>query len=561
MSRKLIGAFVAISLIVALTSLLSYFFVQRIHQSSSDLMNRHSNVLTQVAIIQNMTESQKGLLFRYLVEPSEALVQELGTANGKLEAAIKVLSADTSDDDRSAKAQSLIEYNQTFARLVAKVTDYVAQGKPELARTEALMWAVPTTDSLSKSASAIQENERAFMSAAESDNQSRVDVTVLILIGVSVLSLLLAIVIGWLLSRMMVAPMKRLVVAAGEIASGNLTGEDIIVRNRDELGKLAEAFNGMKGNLQGLIRQAGSNAGQVADTAEGLRKHSERLGGLSEGITEVIGQIAAGSEKQLLNVQQGVTEMGNMSLSTSEIEQATGIVSERSLLALEAANAGKHSIGQAKRQMETIRGQMDGLASAVQRLTKRTEQITQATNVISTIARQTNMLALNAAIEASRAGIQGKGFAVVAEEVRKLSGQTAIAAEEVGSITDSIQREMAEVAASADSGYREVSVGIEIVNQADGAFARIEGAVDGVAHQVKEMTMRSAEMARNSHSAAAAIESIRQVTEQTASGARGVTDSTEEQFAAMEEIIASAVLLSKEAEMLQGRIAQFRVSR
>jgi methyl-accepting chemotaxis protein len=561
MSRKLIGAFVAVSLIVALTSLLSYFFVQRIHQSSQELLTHQTEVLTQLSVIQMLTERQKGLLFRYLIEPGSEWEQQLVTVNEQLKSEIIGLSADSSEVNMSLEEQSLEESNQTFARLVAKVTDYVQQGKPDLARSEALLWAVPTTDAISQSANSIQESERNFMSAAELSNQKRVDVTVRLLAGASLLALLLAIVIGWMLARMLVRPMKRLVVAAGEIASGDLTGEDVVVRNRDELGKLAGAFNGMKANLQGLIRQAGSNAGQVAVTAEGLRAHSERLGSLSEEISSVIGEIAAGSEKQLRNVRQGVAEMGNMSLSTSGIEEATGIVNERSWVARDAAGAGKHSIEQVMRQMEAIRSQMDGLASAVERLTQRTAAIDQAANVISTIARQTNMLALNASIEASRAGSHGKGFAVVAQEVRKLSEQTAKAAAEVGATTELIRAEMTEVATSTSSGYREVAIGIEIVRKADDAFARIEGAVDDVAHQIGEMTRRSEEMAARSRSAAEAMESIRMVTEQTAAGARGVTASTEEQFAAMEEIIASAALLSKDAEELQGRIAQFRVNR
>ncbi|WP_167747110.1 methyl-accepting chemotaxis protein [Cohnella luojiensis] len=559
MSRKLIGAFVAISLIVALTSMLSYLFIQRIHQSSERLLNHQAEVLTSVARIHSLTESQKGLLFRYLVKPDKALEQELGMVNRQLEEEIVRLSASTLENGVGIEAQSLQESNQTFARLVAKVTDYVHQGKPELASSEAEMWAVPTTDTMSQAAISIQESEQKWMGEAKVANQDRVYATIMILAGASLLALLLAVIIGWLLSRMIVRPMKSLVAAASRIASGDLTGDRIQVRNRDELGKLADAFNEMKENLHGLIRQAGSNAGQVANAAEGLRNHSEKLGGLSEGIAEVIQQIASGSEMQLLNVHQGVSEMENMLVSTAGIENATGIVSDRSMLALEAATAGKHSIGQAMRQMETIRGQMDGLASAVQRLAGRTAHINRTANVISTIARQTNMLALNASIEASRAGIQGKGFAVVAEEVRKLSGQTAQAAGEVGSITDNIRDEMDEVAASTDSGYREVSIGIEIVRQADEAFARIEGAVAEVALQVKETIRRSADMAERSSAASQAMEGIREVTEQTAAGARGVTNSTEEQFASMEEIIASAALLSKEAEELQSRIARFKV--
>jgi len=69
--------------------------------------------------------------------------------------------------------------------------------------------------------------------------------------------------------------------------------------------------------------------------------------------------------------------------------------------------------------------------------------ISRVMDLITGISDQTNLLALNASIEAGRAGEHGRGFAVVADEVRKLAEESKRAvdetASEVGIINDRIK--------------------------------------------------------------------------------------------------------------------------
>ncbi|WP_276355482.1 methyl-accepting chemotaxis protein [Cohnella caldifontis] len=557
MRRKLIGAFLAVALLVAATSGMASTLMSGVQDTYDRLLARQAAVSERIADIQSLAERQQGLLYGYMLKPDADSERELRDANGRLGREIDALAADRAGDDEGISRMK--ESNQTFARLVEKVVSYVRENKPDLARTEAGMWAVPTSAQLAESAASVSAREKERLASAKADNEANVRLLLQASIGFSVLAVGLAVLIGWTLSRTIVRPVKRLVEAADAIAQGDLTGSAIAVRTKDELRKLADAFHSMKEGLRDILRQAGRSAGRVAEETGRLRIRSGHVGEWSEHIASVVAEIAAGAEAQRDSVLRGAAGMDRMAVSAGEIEEASRIVLSRSAEAHAATDEGQSFMEQVLRQMGLIGRGMEGLASAVQRLSGRAEQIDRIARSIAAIARQTNMLALNASIEASRAGVYGKSFGVVAEEIRKLSLQTSAAAEEVGAMVENIQFEMGEVEKSTSSGSREVSAGLAIVRQAGDAFGRIGESVREAFRQAEEMTARSEMLSRLARDAAEAMEGIREVSERAAAGTLGVKETVVKQNAALEEMAASAERLAREAEELQARISRFRI--
>jgi methyl-accepting chemotaxis protein len=153
------------------------------------------------------------------------------------------------------------------------------------------------------------------------------------------------------------------------------------------------------------------------------------------------------------------------------------------------------------------------------------KQIAKKIGIIDDIAYQTNLLALNAAIEAARAGEHGKGFAVVAAEVRKLAERSQVAAQEIGQLAGN-------------------SVGL--AEKAGKLLDEIVPATRKTADLVQEITAASQEQTVGVDQVNTAMGQLSQITQQNAS--------------ASEELAATAEEMSSQAVTLQERMAFFKLS-
>jgi signal transduction histidine kinase len=97
-------------------------------------------------------------------------------------------------------------------------------------------------------------------------------------LGSSVLALLL----GIILARALIHPIRDLTKAIRSMARGDLK-QNVIVKSRDELGVLADAFNQMSSDLDCLIK---SRRQMTADIAHDLRNPLTVIGGYMESIRE-----------------------------------------------------------------------------------------------------------------------------------------------------------------------------------------------------------------------------------------------------------------------------------
>lgn len=558
MKRKLMGTFLLLSLMVAFTCGMAYHFLARIDRTHSKLLATHALITQEASLILALAEQESSLLFHYVAEPDldkEKRMKEAGAMQGE---AVRRLEA-LMEEGRRDKLQAIGEANVTFARLAGKVQDYMHAGKPELAKAEALLWSAQLTETMVRNAQELRQEELALMESEKARNGRMVAGVKKIFAAVAVGSVLLAVGSGLLLSRMIVGPVRQMVRLAGRIAACDLTGEDIRVRSRDEIGQLADALNGMKRNLQAVIRQAEKSAELVAAAAETLSANSEQVSRSSEYITGMSQSIVLGTESQAGSVETAADALQRMDRMMEAIAlnaQATRLQAGQ---ALEWAKEGDAAVRTAEEQMNAIHAKMIGIAASVRQLSGSAAAILEANGLIGQIARQTNILSINASIEAARAGADGRGFSVVAMEVRKLAVQTSEAAEQVNGLMERMQGEMLRVVESTASGQEEAETGRLIVRSAGGALQRITGASETSAALIGEAAERTTEAAVWSGSALEAVRSIRDVAREAEDSAREVSASTQQQYAGMEEITSSAAMLLKLAGGLRDTISRFRM--
>ena len=272
-------------------------------------------------------------------------------------------------------------------------------------------------------------------------------------------------VFGYLLMAQLVRPVVVLTSMLREIASreGNLTLR-LRVRQKDEIGDLAQYFNTFIDAIQVIIQEVASRiktlataSGQLDTISAGLKKNAEETSEKSMGMTSAGTQmnanmdyITTASQETIVSIEQMVLATGGMSANIGNIVQNTDKAREISDRAV------------AKTQSASVR---------IMELGNSAKNIGRVTETITEISEQTHLLALNATIEAARAGAAGLGFVVVANEIKALARQTAEA-------TQDIEKDILEIQQVTLSTSREIGQISEIIHEIDKIISSIAALVE-----------------------------------------------------------------------------------
>lgn len=380
----------------------------------------------------------------------------------------------------------------------------------------------------------------------------------IIIITVILISLVLQIVMGILITRMITNPLKEIESLMVEAEKGDLTVEGKY-SSKDEIGVLTTSFNSMMLKLRELMGQVNNTSEQVAASSEQLTASAEESTKASEEVAQTIQEVAYGADRQVESTRESTKVVEEMAESIHLIASNAQEISANAIETSEKALEGNEAIQSTIEQMNSINSTVSGLSQVVGGLGERSRDIGNIIEEITNIASQTNLLALNAAIESARAGEHGKGFAVVADEVRKLAEQSARSAQSIAEMIALIQEETQVAVQSMEKTTNEVTDGIEVVNKAGESFAQIRISVDEVANQLQDVSAAAGQISIGADQILQSERTLAEIAEKAASGTQNVAASTEEQLASMEEISASAESLAHLAVDLQEQIEFFKV--
>lgn len=375
---------------------------------------------------------------------------------------------------------------------------------------------------------------------------------------ITLIVLVVGVLFAYSLGRLIAKPLTRLMHSTERFATGDLT-EEIEVRNNDEVGRLAESFRTMSGNMKQLIGHISGSSREVSDTSSQLlhvtKESSESaqqvaisMNSMSEGINEVVESVTH-STTSVMEIEQ---QLSGVVTDVNEMQSIAEKVSKQS-------SDGQSMVDETLRQINMIEQVMQHSEATAGQLEERSREIGEVIGMITDISQQTNLLALNASIEAARVGEMGRGFAVVAGEVRKLAEQSAEAASSITELVAGTQENSRLVIESIGEGSRAVEEGQRLMNQTYQNFQDIFHGINAFSTRTDQL-LQSLLVVENSYqSISASIQQISGVTEEQAASSEEVAAASEQQSAAMQEIAAAIRQLSALSEELQKAVAIFKL--
>ncbi|HYF94474.1 MAG TPA: methyl-accepting chemotaxis protein [Symbiobacteriaceae bacterium] len=613
---KLLVGFAAVILIMGIGGSFVMLRLSSVDAAYGHVITHTQTASALAAKVQAGVSQQISSLRGYLVEGSASMQVEYGNVRYTLETDLGQLTNYVEDDEElKAKIEKLRELSQNFTWPADQIFTLVKEGKAEEARGVASREAAPIATDMSALADQIlrEFSEQALADVAET--RAYAATTRLIGYAAFTAAAVFALLMGFIMARVMAQNVRKIAALAGQVSDGNLAADPVRVSGRDELADLAKSINQMVASLRGLVHSVTASTNQVAGAADTLSEISGQASDASsqaanavtkvaagasrqaEATTEVsrtveqlkraIEQVAAGAGQSSRDVQQAAETLTTM---VADIDATTQSSSENAEAAAEASSTaarGARSVEETIAGMDRIRTSVEASADRIRHLADVSRQIGAITEAISGIAGQTNLLALNAAIEAARAGEHGRGFAVVAEEVRKLAESAAGSAREIAGLIQTIQNETQEAVKAMEAGRAEVEAGAklaagagETLRQMQAAAAQTALAVKAIAERVQasfsriqdvthafeaisavteQNTASTEEMAASAQLVTDAIYGINGVAQENAAIAEEVSASTEEVTASAQAVSASAQELQQIARRLREQVEQFRV--
>jgi len=505
---KLGAAFAAI---VVMTMALGVFAWSQLSAINSNVVDLATNWLPSIQVLGEMQDT----------------LGQIRRAEGQHVIATAANDKKAQEDRTRKLIQSLSEQEKRYEGMQTPpekliYAEYLQHRQAYLASAEKLAaLSIQGEDKLADARAYFNGEARATMQAAFTDVQKMADINLkgadasfkhsqerygqtLIWVSIAVaLSLLLALVLGVLLTRAIVGPLVRAATVAEQLAAGDLTVA-IPVAGQDETGLLLKSMAHMRDQFSVIVQRVRSNA---------------------EGVSSASAEIAMGNQDLSNRTEQQASALEQTAASMEELNATVKHNADNARGANQLAQSASHIAIQGGQVVSEVVDTMRGINDSSRR-------IADIISVIDGIAFQTNILALNAAVEAARAGEQGRGFAVVASEVRSLAGRSAEAAKEIkGLISDSVTR---------------VGHGSTLVDKAGATMADVVGSIRRVTDIVGEISAASTEQSSGVSQVGEAIIHMDQATQQNA--------------AMVEQMAAAANALRTQAAELVEAVAQFKIT-
>jgi methyl-accepting chemotaxis protein len=513
-------AFLGFAFIALLVVILGVFAVNRMTQIRQSSLDMGTNQLPSVKFLGNMTENVlrlRILSFRILINREPAALEEAKTRVAvlvdKVKQAQRAYAVMPAGPEEAALYKAFAATLDNYFAAQAEMMSLSQQNKVDEMRSLINTRIKDGTDLMGEQLNKLIAINSADADQAGRDAEGSYQQAVSGIIIVSVVAALMTVLLAWLLTRSIVAPLRKAVQVAETIASGNLTTlvEDA---GKDEPARLLGALSAMQTNLRQTIQHIAGSATQLASAAEEL-----------SAVTE---EASRGLQQQNNEIDQAATAVNEMTAAVEEVARNAVSTSEASSQSNQAAREGRDRVVETVGAIQTMTQDVQTTSVMIEGLATQGRDIGKVLDVIRAIAEQTNLLALNAAIEAARAGEAGRGFAVVADEVRALAHRTAQSTQEIEKMVAGIQTGTGEAVQSMQQSNQRTQSSLEMARAAGVALEQITQSISLINERNLVIASASEEQAQVSREVDRNLINIRDLATQSAAGANQTSAASHE---------------------------------
>jgi len=461
------------------------------------------------------------------------------------EARVRLDQSRKGDDDSAGKGkieqadQALTQAEQLkttvkdegYQTVLNEVTGHIASFSEKLAEyTDLLAQEKTVYEQLHQRAAQVVERVDQAYVAEDGAMQAELKKNSLLIIGSSALALLVGLIAAWVITRLIVAPLRSVIRVAQQIAAGDLSAT-VEVTRRDEIGQLMLAMQQMGAGLSSIVSGLQAGIEQLASSAHSLSAVTEQT------------NLEVSSQKE--ETEQVATAMNQMTATVHDVARNAEEAATAAQTADDKVESGQQVVRQSMARIEQLADSATSASSSIESLSAEIQNIGTVLSVIKSVAEQTNLLALNAAIEAARAGEQGRGFAVVADEVRALAKRTQQSTEE-------IERLVSALRLAAQSSVQQIQNSGELVKLAVSDALQTESALGSIAAAVSLIQQMNQQIA-------AAAEEQSSVAEEINRSVTSIRASADQSSLAMQGNAASSIELAQLGSELKGMVGHFRL--
>jgi len=421
--------------------------------------------------------------------------------------------------------------DEGYQTVLNEVTGHIASFNDKLAEYTGLLEQEKTVyQQLHQRAGQVVERVDQAYGAEDQSMQTELQKNSLLIIGSSALALLVGLIAAWVITRLIVGPLRSVIRVAQQIASGDLSGT-VEVTRRDEIGQLMQAMQQMGAGLSQIVSGLQAGIEQLATSAQSLSAVTEQT------------NLEVSSQKE--ETEQVATAMNQMTATVHDVARNAEEAAQAAQTADGKVESGQHVVRQSMARIEQLADSANSASSSIESLSAEIQNIGTVLGVIKSVAEQTNLLALNAAIEAARAGEQGRGFAVVADEVRALAKRTQQSTEE-------IERLVSALRTAAQASVQQIQSSGELVKLAVSDALQTESALGSIAAAVSLIQQMNQQIA-------AAAEEQSSVAEEINRSVTSIRASADQSSVAMQGNAASSIELAQLGVELKGMVGHFRL--